>query len=287
MLQAIADYYVPASLVLLMLVAGTEISGGDLRALLRFPAPVLIGAVGQLALLPLVALCLVEILPFDPAIEGGTVLLALCPGGGISNYYCYLARANVLLSASIASLGTIICIVTIPAWLSALPPVPGLAAGLEHMPAGAIIVPMVVLMLLPMTAGFIIRYLRPDLVRSYGRILRKISMGLVAAILLAALWDTRNELAELAPRIALAVMLFMFAAMLVGAGLGFQMPPRDRTVLVIESGTRNIGVALILGHLLLDKAMFEPLAGFLTAYFVIELVMMLSYARIAAARMAP
>jgi bile acid:Na+ symporter, BASS family len=42
------------------------------------------------------------------------LLIALCSGGPISNNYCYLARCNVSLSATITAVGTVLCLVSIP-----------------------------------------------------------------------------------------------------------------------------------------------------------------------------
>jgi len=125
MLQFLVDYAIPANLLILMFIAGTEITVADFRALSRDPSPVLIGALGQLALLPFIALAIVNAIEVHPTITLGVLILSLCPGGGISNTYSYLARCNVLLSAMIASIGTVVSLATIPLWLRVLPSMPG------------------------------------------------------------------------------------------------------------------------------------------------------------------
>jgi hypothetical protein len=56
-------------------------------------------------------------------------------------------------------------------------------------------------------------------------------------------------------------------------------------VLVIESAVRNIGIATILGRLLFSPEDFGTFAGFLTGYFIIEVLIMLPYAQIVRSRL--
>jgi hypothetical protein len=48
---------------------------------------------------------------------------------------------------------------------------------------------------------------------------------------------------------------------------------------VIESGVRNIGVALIIGRSILSSESFGMFASFLTGYFIVEVIIMMAYAR--------
>ena len=52
----------------------------------------------------------------------------------------------------------------------------------------------------------------------------------------------------------------------------------ERSVVVIESAVRNVGVALVLARALLSPAELAIIASFLIGYFLIELIIMISYA---------
>lgn len=279
MLQVLVDYCVPANLLLLMLIAGTEITAADFRALRQKPGPVLIGAVGQLLFLPLIALCVIFSLPLNPAVAAGVILLSLCPGGGISNYYCYLGRCNVLLSAMIAAAGTLLALVSIPLWLNVLPALPGIDQQLTAVPVTPIVRQLIAFMIVPLAAGFLLRRYLPGFLDSHGAKLRSLSALLVFLILVAAVWTVRDKLAGLAWDIVVASALFIVLAMLLGAALSYRMGARDWPVVVIESGVRNIGVALILGGAILSPPAFGVFASFLTGYFAVEIAIMLAYAR--------
>lgn len=284
MLPLLVNYAVPANLLILMFIAGTEITVADIRALKQHPSPVLTGAIGQLALLPFIALTIVNAIALHPTIGAGLLILSLCPGGGISNTYAYLARCNVFLSAMIAAVGTLMSFATIPIWLQALPSIPGVQ-DLQVIPASKIIGQLLTFMVLPLGLGMLARYLAPLFIERIAPNFRRFSTVLIFIILFAALTAVGPDLAAFALEITVTATVFILGAMLLGALLGYRMGHRDAPVLVIESGVRNVGVALMLGgSAMLGSQDFAMLAGFLTGYFVIEIVIMLTYARYAAGR---
>lgn len=279
MLEFIADRAVPACLFLLMLVAGTEIGVSDLR---RFPGnwrAVLTGSLGQLLVLPAVALAVQYLLTPHPIVMHGMLLLALSPNGGISNYYVYLARCNVLLSAAITVAGTLLCLVTIPLWLQVLPGVTRAASEFAGVPARTILGQLLVLMILPMALGMALRMKFPDRIERAAKPLRWLSIGVVLIILVPAIASVLQELSGHLADIAMAATAFIVAAMLIGWAMGYGLGARDRPVLVIEAAVRNVGVALIMGNAMLARENFGIFASFIAGYFVVEMAILLSYAR--------
>jgi BASS family bile acid:Na+ symporter len=283
MLQFLVDYAIPANLLILMFIAGTEITISDFRALRRDPSPVFVGALGQLALLPFIALAIINAIELHTVIASGVLVLSLCPGGGISNTYSYLARCNVLLSAMIASIGTLVSLATIPLWLRVLPSMPGVHE-LHSVPAKTIIGQLLAYMVLPLGLGILARYRTASVIERVAPGLRRVSTVLIVLILVAALTTVGPRLADFATQIATAAVLFIMSAMLLGAILGWRMNPSDAPVLVIESGVRNVSVALALGSAILTNQDFALFASFITGYFVVEILIMLTYAKFLSSR---
>lgn len=286
MLEFLADFAVPGCLFFLMLVAGTEITQADFKRLAQNARAVLLGSAGQLLVLPALALAINAALSPPLGVAAGLLLLSICPNGGISNAYCYLARCNVLLSATITAAGTILCLVTIPAWLKVLPNVPGFGVELLDVPSRTIFAQLLALMVLPMGIGMLVRHVYPNKVSNAEKPLRRLSIGLVALILALAVATVGSDLSGLLLDIGVAATLFIVAAMLVGWLLGYGLAEKDRTVLVIEAGVRNVGVALLLGGVMLRPEAFGILASFITGYFIVEVVIMLTYSRRQARRLA-
>jgi len=285
MLQFLIDYAVPVSLFFLMLIAGTDVSAASVPKMVKAPRAIILGAVGQLMALPVIAVLIQKFVAPAAIIATSTLLLALCPGGGISNYYCYLARCNVPLSATITALGTLLSLMTIPAFLRLLvPAVPDGVAPVSAIPVIPILGQLLALMILPMLIGALWKHKFPAVVERAGRLLRALSSVLLLVILLLAVWSTRATIEALLLEILVSVALFILCAMLLGWLLGRGLRDNDRPVLVIEAGTRNIGVALLIGGTILSPENSAIFASFLTIYFAVEVVAMVTFARAHARR---
>lgn len=279
MLQVLTDYGVPGCVFLLMLVAGTDVRLADFTRLRENTRAVVAGSAGQLLALPPLVLLIHAIAEPPPEVALGTLVLALCPGGGISNYYCYLARCNVLLSATITAVGTLLSLVTIPLWLRLLPAWSDVAVAFVDVPAHTVFAQLMVLMVLPLSIGMLARLAFPEQMERRTGSLRAASLSILALIVASIVATVADDLSALLVDIDVSATLFVLCAMLVGWALGTGLSEPDRAVLVIEAGVRNIGVALILGGAILSKEGFAIFATFLTGYFVIEIAIMLIYAR--------
>jgi BASS family bile acid:Na+ symporter len=277
MLHVLAQYAVPLNLVLLMLVAGTEIRRSHLsnRDLAK---PVFIAALGQLLLLPPLALAIIALIKPHPVVGAGLIILALSPGGGISNTYCYLARCSVLLSALMTAAGTVLCLLSIPLWLQTLPQLPGLEHRTAAVPAEFLLGHLFAFMIVPLLIGAIAREVAPQVVDRAGRVLRMLSLGLVALILATTLATVAPRIPEFIFDITTSAVLFIVLAMCLGAVLGRSFSKEERNVIIIESCVRNIAVALVIGTLVLRNEDFALLATFLAGYLAVEIAIMLPYA---------
>lgn len=108
------DILIPLTIILMMLVVGMALTPDDFRRIPSFKRMVIIGTLWQVILLPLVAIGLAWGLNSTPLVAAGLVLVAACPGGAISNYYVYMARANVAFSVSLTGVSTLIGFITLP-----------------------------------------------------------------------------------------------------------------------------------------------------------------------------
>ena len=74
-------------LIVLMFLLGTDLNKKSFTDVARNPRAVIIGMIGQLILLPLIAFALAYILNLPPVYFMGIVLIACCPGGSSSNVF--------------------------------------------------------------------------------------------------------------------------------------------------------------------------------------------------------
>jgi BASS family bile acid:Na+ symporter len=270
----ITDVAVPALVWLLMLVVGLELTPKDFRRVLRYPRAVTVATLGQLLLLPACAALLIWVQRPEPWVVAGLVLLAASPGGAISNLYSYLGRGNLALSVTLTAVSTLLALGTMPALMAAGLP---LFLGASHpvaAPVGPMVGQLALMMLLPLGLGMVLRAWRPGLVAAARRPLRAFSLLALGCLVALVLIDQREGLGT-AVGAALPVALpFCLLTMGTGALLGAltRIPSGDRFTLLIEFGTRNLGLVAVMGAQVLGEV---RLVLFATLYFLVELLIVL------------
>ena len=69
----------PIALGAMMLGIGLSLVPEDFQRVGKYPKAVAIGLISQLLILPLIGLAIAKLLPMQPAIATGLMILALCP----------------------------------------------------------------------------------------------------------------------------------------------------------------------------------------------------------------
>lgn len=248
-MDPIASLFVPAVLASLMLVVGSTLTVEDFRRVAERPRAALWGTASSLLLPALLGAGLVLLARPARPVAAGLVLLAACPPGALSNYYAYLARADVALSVTLTACSIVASLVTLPvvATLSLMLLV-GEDAAVDA-PVAALLGPLVFCVLLPVAAGMAARARWPRLVDRLATPLRRLSLAAILALLAVVALDRGFSfhgqsvpLALLALALVLASLPLAFA---VGRLAGFDLAAR--LTLAFEVGARNIAVAVLLG----------------------------------------
>lgn len=99
---------------IIMLSMGLTITKDDLRNLMKQPLHILLGAVAQYTIMPLVAFSLTKIFGLNPYLAIGIILVGCCPGGVSSNVMSYLAKGDVTYSVSMTMVSTLLAPVVTP-----------------------------------------------------------------------------------------------------------------------------------------------------------------------------
>lgn len=274
-MQILVDIFIPLLIILMMLVVGLELTLGDLRRVRQFPGIVLAGAVGQVLLLPAIAIVVAWLFEPTPVIMAGMILVAACPGGAISNYYVYMARANVALSITLTAVSTITGFITMPLVVSA-----GFWILLQKderidVPVALMISQLFFLILLPTATGMWVRYFWPRWVARRVNSLRKFSILALVLIILFVVWEQADSLVSHIKELTLVASVYTLLTMITGwgVGAGFKINPAGRITLMIEFGIRNLAIVAVVGATLLNNT---ELVVFAAAFFLIQVPFMLA-----------
>ena len=143
-------------LTLLMFDLGLTLQPNDFLMVFQRPKAVLIGLIGQLLILPLVAIALSEGFSLPALFYIGLVLVACSPGGSSSNVFSMLAKGDVALSVSLTALSSVITLFTVPLILNWVTVHVGQSAGIT-LPVGNLLIQNVFTMLIPILAGIAVR----------------------------------------------------------------------------------------------------------------------------------
>lgn len=236
-------------LTLLMFDLGLTLQVSDFKLFLTHPKPVLVGLVGQLVCLPLVAFGLTHFLSLPPELVVGIILIACCPGGSSSNVFSMLAKGDVALSVSLTALSSVITLFTLPVIMDWAVTSSNLQADSHiQLPVGKLIMQNVFTMLLPIILGIVMRKYASKVSARIEKVLSKIAFPCL--VLLATVFFIQ-EFAAIRDNIAemgLAVLTLILVCIALGALLSwiFGLHQAERRTIIIEVGMQNAAQAIAL-----------------------------------------
>ena len=236
-------------LTLLMFDLGLTLRPQDFQLIAQRPKPVIVGLVGQIILLPLIAWGLIHLTPhtlhLSPLFIIGIMLVACSPGGSSSNVFSMLAKGDVALSVTLTACSSIITLFTLPlimAWVTASV---GEATDI-HLPIGNLLMQNLVLMVVPIAIGFLVNMFRPQAAEKIHNVLKRIAMP--ALLLLITVFFIQHQQTIVAQFASLGLTMTMLILATTGCGALLawllKLTVRERRTLVIEIGMQNAAQAI-------------------------------------------
>ena len=280
-IELIFTTLVPVMLFIMMMGMGLSLTLADLWRIVKYPKAALIGLVGQLLFLPLLAFGLANLLAVPPAIAAGGMLLAACPGGVTSNGYVFVSRGDVSLSVTLTAITSLLTIVTIPliAWL-AMQYYYGDSEYLD-LPVLNIVGRLVLITALPVSLGMVIRHYAPIFADVAVEKVRQLSLALLIVIIVGATlgsWHTvRDHFLEAG---LLAVCLNVIAMVSGWSVARFARLPAPQVIsITYEIGVQNLSLAVMVAISILQKPELAILAVVYALIMKITALSFMAYAR--------
>ncbi|RKR15198.1 BASS family bile acid:Na+ symporter [Maribacter vaceletii] len=255
-------------LFLVMLGMGLTLTITDFKRVGIAPKAVFIGLFNQIVFVPVIAFTIIAIVPMQPMVAMGLMIVACCPGGAVSNLFSHLAKGDTALSISLTAISSLVTIFTIPFILNfSLDAILGAAFKNIQLPFGATVFNIFKLTALPVLIGMYINHKFPLFSKKSKA---AISWGSIIVIILALvlmimkLEEIGNSWYFIKASF-LGVILLNIATLSVGyfSAKFLKISTKRAATIAIESGMQNnvLGMTIALSANLLNEPKMAATAG--------------------------
>lgn len=248
------------TLAFIMFGIALDLKFDQFKKVLTNPRSLFVGVASQFLLLPSLTFLLVLLIQPSPAIAFGMILVAACPGGNISNFMSYNAKANTALSITLTAIATIAALVMTPLnfriW------------GNLYIQSSPFLVPLeidtwqmfktiFILLGIPLILGILFSRYFPKITRRIIKPFKIFSFVAFLGFVVAAFSSNFDHFLNYIPPIFLIVLAHNTLALLTGFTVAsvFKRPRPDRRAITIETGIQNSGLGLIL---IFNPKIFPP-----------------------------
>lgn len=249
----ITTVLLPLALFIIMMGMGLSLVVDDFRRVLRFPKAVAIGLAIKLLVIPVITFAILAVMPLEPELAVGFILLAACPGGATTNLITHLAKGDVALSITLTAIASVITVFTIPILVN---------LGLQHyvgetrdihLPFGKTVAQILAITVVPVIIGMVLNNRQPALALKAEKPVKIISAVFLVLIIAAALLKERANIGDFFQKAGPVALIINLLAMAIGyLGTRVLTGNKQQAITVgIEVGVVNgtLGIAIAAGIL--------------------------------------
>ncbi|MDO5760040.1 MAG: bile acid:sodium symporter [Bacteroidota bacterium] len=232
-------------LCILMFELGLNLRLQDFALIFQKPKAVIVGLLGQILLLPIVAFLVCKIFGVEGVFFIGIMLIACCPGGSSSNVFSLLAKGDVALSISLTAFSSVITLFTLPVIMNFVTDYVGHSIGIT-LPIKNLLLQNLLLMFLPIIIGIIINYKKPNLAKRIEKVLSKLAFPLLMLLALVFFIQNYKVIIDNILYLGACVFCLLLGAVLLAYLLGkvFFLNKKEKRTIVIEVGMQNAAQAI-------------------------------------------
>jgi BASS family bile acid:Na+ symporter len=236
----------PTALIALMFAQGLLTVPGELLAFFRSrPWLILRSLAAVRVLVPAAGLAIILLLTPSPAVGVGLAVLASSPAAPFQLMNIVKRGGSRVYLATMHLSLALLALITVPATLDLFSTALGFRADISLLALSEMVG---LLILLPVCAGLLVRMYLPTVAGRIGPRIGKVAELVVYVLLIPVLVMTSATVLEIPPWSYFVMAVFILVNLAIGHLLG-PNDPSERTTLAMETGARNIGLALTIGAL--------------------------------------
>ncbi|MCM4159146.1 bile acid:sodium symporter family protein [Antarcticibacterium flavum] len=249
----LTQVFLPLALFIIMLGMGLTLKPADFRNVVLFPKAVGVGLVLKLIFIPALTFGMLYLIPLQPELAVGFVLLVACPGGATTNLITHLAQGDVALSITLTAIASVITVFTIPILVD-IGMLQFMGEGqMIELPFFRTIIQILIITILPVGIGMILHKRSPRLSHKAEKPVKILSAIFLVLIIASVLIKERANLVEFFLKAGPLSLLLNLLGMLIGYYITKAITKNKAQSLAvgIEVGIVNgtLGIAIAAGIL--------------------------------------
>jgi predicted Na+-dependent transporter len=225
-----------------MLAMGLSLTMAQITGPLKNARLVVLALLANFVLVPALAFVITRVIPLDPALQTGLIILSTVAGAPFLVKEVQAAKGNLALGVGLMFMLMIVTIIYVPIVL------PLLLQGVE-VNAWDIAKSLIVTMLLPIILGLLYRSHSAEEAGQWAATLNKASgLALLVMLVVGLGLNISNILSLIGSFGFLALLLFVVGSLLIGFLMGGR-DPGVRSVMGLGTAQRNVAAAILVASL--------------------------------------
>ena len=273
----IAKTIAPVCLAVIMFGLGLGLTVADFKRVITIPRDFIVGFLGQVIILPIIAFILIHIISMPLEIALGVMVIAAAPGGVTSNILTKFANGDVALSVTLTAVVSLISVITVPLIIYNSASFLGFEITKEISMIN-IAVKMFFVVTVPVIFGMIVRSLMTDFIVSKTLLIQRLSV-ILFLIVFTSIWvEEWDRIVSFITRAGLVAFILNITMIFIGYFMAKYLASglKQRKCISLECGLQNGTLAVFVATQLFDDIVFMvPTAAYALIMFVTSIIFVL------------
>ena len=211
----IAKTIAPVCLAIIMFGLGLGLTVADFKRVVTIPRDFIIGFLGQVIILPIIAFILIHIISIPSEIALGVMVIAAAPGGVTSNILTKFANGDVALSVTLTAMVSLISVITVPLIVFNSAEFLGIEITKE-ISMLIIALKMFYIVTIPVIFGMIVRSLMTNFIVSKTLIVQRLSVILFLVVFISIWVEEWDRIVSFITRAGLVAFILNITMIFIG-----------------------------------------------------------------------
>ncbi len=273
----IAKTIAPLCLALIMFGLGLGLTVADFKRVVTIPRDFIIGFLGQVIILPIIAFILIHIISMPPEIALGVMVIAAAPGGVTSNILTKFANGDVALSVTLTAVVSLLSVITVPLIVYNSAEFLGVEITKE-ISMLIIALKMFYIVTIPVILGMIVRSLMTNFIVSKTLLVQRLSVILFLVVFISIWVEEWDRIVSFITRAGLVAFILNITMIFIGYFIAKFLVSglEQRKCISLECGLQNGTLAVFVATQLFDDIVFMvPTAAYALIMFVTSIIFVL------------